>query len=63
MAMMYNSPDRSPPRIAIVSDIHGNYEALKALLNHYDELWELLSSGRILQGDRAACTGRDQFFS
>jgi putative phosphoesterase len=29
------------PRIAIVSDIHGNFEALKALPNHYDELWVL----------------------
>ncbi|MGB7729189.1 MAG: metallophosphoesterase family protein [Candidatus Acidiferrum sp.] len=29
------------PRIAIVSDIHGNYEALKALPNDYDELWVL----------------------
>jgi len=29
------------PRIAIVSDIHGNFDALKALPNHYDELWVL----------------------
>lgn len=29
------------PRIAIISDIHGNFEALKALPNHYDELWVL----------------------
>lgn len=29
------------PRIAIVSDIHGNFEALKALPNHFDELWVL----------------------
>jgi len=29
------------PRIAIISDIHANFDALKALPNHYDELWVL----------------------
>jgi putative phosphoesterase len=29
------------PRIALVSDIHGNFEALRALPNDYDELWVL----------------------
>lgn len=30
-----------PPKIVILSDIHGNYEALKALPEAYDELWVL----------------------
>jgi putative phosphoesterase len=30
-----------PPKIVIVSDIHGNYEALQALPEDYDELWVL----------------------
>jgi protein phosphatase len=29
------------PKIVIVSDIHGNYEALRALPEDYDELWVL----------------------
>jgi putative phosphoesterase len=29
------------PKIVVVSDIHGNYEALKALPEDYDELWVL----------------------
>lgn len=29
------------PKIVIISDIHGNYEALKALPEDYDELWVL----------------------
>jgi predicted phosphodiesterase len=29
------------PKIVILSDIHGNYEALKALPEDYDELWVL----------------------
>lgn len=29
------------PRIAIISDIHANFEALKELPNHYEELWVL----------------------
>lgn len=32
---------RDAPRIAVISDIHGNFEALKALPNDYDELWVL----------------------
>jgi putative phosphoesterase len=32
---------RDSPRIALISDIHGNFEALKALPNDYDELWVL----------------------
>lgn len=32
---------REGPRIAIISDIHGNLEALKALPRDYDELWVL----------------------
>jgi putative phosphoesterase len=31
----------NPPKIVIVSDIHGNYEALRALPEDYDELWVL----------------------
>jgi len=31
----------STPRIALISDIHGNFEALKALPRDYDELWVL----------------------
>jgi fructose-1,6-bisphosphatase len=30
-----------PQKIVILSDIHGNYEALKALPEDYDELWVL----------------------
>ncbi len=30
-----------PPKIVVLSDIHGNYEALKALPEDYDELWVL----------------------
>jgi len=30
-----------PPKIVIISDIHGNYEALQALPEDYDELWVL----------------------
>jgi predicted phosphodiesterase len=29
------------PKIAIISDIHGNFDALKALPHDYDELWVL----------------------
>ena len=29
------------PRIVVISDIHGNFEALKALPEDYDELWVL----------------------
>ena len=32
---------RDGPRIAFISDIHGNFEALKALPRDYDELWVL----------------------
>jgi len=32
---------RGTPRIALISDIHGNFEALKALPRDYDELWVL----------------------
>jgi Calcineurin-like phosphoesterase len=32
---------RGTPRIALISDIHGNFEALKALPNDYDESWVL----------------------
>lgn len=28
-------------KIAIISDLHGNYEALRSLPNNYDELWVL----------------------
>lgn len=28
-------------RIAIISDIHGNYDAWSAFPEHYDELWVL----------------------
>lgn len=30
-----------PPRIMVISDIHGNFEALKALPDNCDELWVL----------------------
>ncbi len=32
---------RDSPRIALISDIHGNFEALKALPDDCDELWVL----------------------
>jgi predicted phosphodiesterase len=28
-------------KIAIISDLHGNYEALRSLPDGYDELWML----------------------
>lgn len=31
-------------KIVIISDLHGNYEALHALAEAYDELWVLLES-------------------
>ncbi len=34
-------PPGETPKIAIVSDIHGNFEALKALPDDYEELWVL----------------------
>ena len=33
--------DKGPMKIVIVSDIHGNYDALSALPESYDELWVL----------------------
>jgi putative phosphoesterase len=32
---------RDSPKIALISDVHGNFEALKALPRDYDELWVL----------------------
>jgi protein phosphatase len=39
MQKQHNS--EQTPRIAIISDIHGNFEALRTLPNHFDELWVL----------------------
>jgi predicted phosphodiesterase len=38
-----------PMKIVIISDIHGNYDALRVLPEEYDELWvlgDLLNYGR-----------------
>ena len=41
MSNVEKGRERDSPKILILSDIHGNYEALKALREDYDELWVL----------------------
>ena len=58
LANMMQTRNGAYMKIAIISDIHGNMEALSALTESYDELWVLGDLVNYGPGPGAVARGR-----